>query len=47
MKSKSYANIKFDIPTLKTTADAKPKKTSIRVPMLKPNKSKKNIIKKK
>ena len=47
MKNKSYGNIKFDIPTMRISADAKPQKTNIRVPMLKSNKSKKNIIKKK
>jgi hypothetical protein len=47
MIKKSSASIKFDIPTLKTSADTKPQKTNIRVPMLKSNKSKKNIIKKK
>jgi hypothetical protein len=47
MKSKSSASIKYNTPVIKTTADTKPQKTNIRVPMLKSNKSKKNIIKKK
>lgn len=47
MIKQSSASIKFDTPVIKTSADAKPQKTNIRVPMLKSNKSKKNIIKKK
>jgi len=47
MIKKSSASIKYNTPIMKTTADAKPQKTNIRVPMLKSNKSKKNIIRKK
>lgn len=47
MISKSSASLKFDSPVIKTTATPKPQKTNMRVSMLKPKKSKINIIKKK
>lgn len=47
MKKQTSASIKFDTPTITTTAVTKPKKTNIRVSMMKPKKSKINITKKK
>jgi len=47
MKKQTSASIKFDTPTITTTAATKPKKTNIRVSMMKPKKSKINITKKK
>lgn len=47
MKKQTSASLKFETPTITTTADRKPKKTSIRVSMMKPKKSKINIIRKK
>jgi len=47
MKKQTYASLKYETPTITTTADSKPKKTNIRVSMMKPKKSKINIIKKK
>ena len=45
MIKKSFASLKYGTPTLKTTADTKPKKTSMRVNMLSPRKNKINSIK--
>ena len=47
MKKQTSASLKYETPTLTTPADTKPKKTNIRVSMMKPKKSKINIIKKK
>jgi hypothetical protein len=47
MKKQTSASLKYETPTITTTADSKPKKTNIRVSMMKPKKSKINIIKKK
>lgn len=47
MKKQSSASIKYDTPTIKTTAETKPKKTNIRVNMMTPRKNKINIIKRK
>lgn len=46
MKSKSSASIKFDIPTITTTADTKPKKSNLNVAVMKPKKTKINKKKK-
>lgn len=46
MKSKSSASIKFDIPTITTTADTKPKKSNLNVAVMKPKKVKINKKKK-
>lgn len=47
MKKQSSASLKYETPTIKTTADTKPKETNIRVSMMKPKKSKINLIRKK
>lgn len=47
MKKQTSASLKFETPTITTTADSKPKKTNISVSMMKPKKSKINIIRKK
>lgn len=47
MKKQKSASLKFETPIIKTTADSKPKKTNISVSIVKPKKSKINIIKKK
>jgi len=47
MKKQTSASLKFETPTITTTADSNPKKTNIRVSMMKPKKSKINIIRKK
>jgi hypothetical protein len=46
MKKKSSASIKYDTPAIISTADTKPKKSSLHVAMMKPRKVKINIIKK-
>lgn len=45
MKCNTSASLKYGTPTLKTTAQPKPKKTNIRVSMMKPKKT--NTIKRK
>jgi len=47
MKKQSSASIKYDSPTITTSAVAKPQKTNIRVSMMKPKKPKINIKRKK
>jgi hypothetical protein len=47
MKKQSSASLKYDTPTLTTSANTKPKETNIRVNMMKPRKNKINIINKK
>lgn len=47
MKKQSSASLKYETPTITTSAVTKPKKTNIRVSMMKPKKSKINIIKRK
>ena len=46
MKSKSCATIKFDIPTITTTANTKPKESNLNVAVRKPKKVKINKKKK-
>lgn len=47
MKKQTSASLKYETPTITTTADTKPKKTSMRVNMMNPRMKKINIIKKK
>lgn len=46
MKDYSSASIKYDTSTIITTADTKPKKSSLNVAMMKPKKKKINKKKK-
>jgi hypothetical protein len=46
MKKYSSASIQYDAPAIITTADAKPKKSSLRISVMKPKKNKINKKKK-